>query len=295
VLVTGAGGFVGRRLVAGLAVDHEVVALARVRPHEGLAAQAKWIEHDLAEPLVAVRLPGQVDAVVHLAQSRRYKDFPDGARDIYAVNVHSTFALLEWARHAGAQTFVLASTGGIYPYADRPLTEEEAVRPGSLYFRSKYAAEVLLGAYAELLRPVVLRPFFVYGEGQQGMLIPRLAERIVRGQEIVIEGQPGLRINPVHVDDAVRAFAAALTAETSGVVNVAGPDVVSISELVAALGDAIGIVPIVRHHPTAAEGDLVAATELMRSALGVTPRVGLRDGIGRVAAALAADRGSAAR
>jgi nucleoside-diphosphate-sugar epimerase len=141
----------------------------------------------------------------------------------------------------------------------------------------------VLGGYRELLHTVVLRPFFVYGEGQRRMLIARLAERIAAGREIVIDGDPGLRCNPVHVEDMVRVFEPALTTPVAGVVNVAGPDVVSMSDLVAALGEAIGVEPVVRHRPATAGGDLVADTGRMRGELGIEPRVGLRDGLRRVA------------
>ena len=241
-----------------------------------------WIEQDL-RTLDPRALPDRVDGVVHLAQSSRYKEFPEGAADVYAVSVQSTFALLEWARGARAQTFVLASTGGLYAYSPHPVAEDDAIHADGFYFRSKQAAEIVLGGYRELLRPVVLRPFFVYGEGQRRMLIARLAEQIAAGQEIVIDGDPGLRCNPVHVEDMVRVFEPALTAPVSGVVNVAGPDVVSMSELVTAVGEAIGVKPVVRHRPATAGGDLVADTARMRAELGVEPRIGLHDGLQRVA------------
>jgi UDP-glucose 4-epimerase len=288
IVVTGAMGFIGRHLVADLADRHDVVAIARGAPPDDLAAAAEWVEQDLAEALDPARLPRRVDAVVHLAQSRRYKDLPEGAPDIFAVNVHSTFRLLEWAREAGARVFVLASTGGVYAYSTRPIREDDPVRLANLYFRSKYAAEVLLGAYADLLRPVVLRPFFVYGQGQRGMLVPRLAEQIAAGEEIVLDGDPGVRINPLHVEDAVRVFEPAISGTVSGVVNIAGPDVVSMAELVAALGEATGVQPLVRHRAADHDGDLVASTERMRTELGVTPRVGLAAGLRGVAADFAA-------
>jgi UDP-glucose 4-epimerase len=288
VLVTGATGFIGRHLVAELGRRHEVVALTRSAPPDDVAGLATWIEQDLREPLTS--LPPRVDAVVHLAQSPRYKDFPDGAQDVYAVNVQSTFRLLEWARGAGAQTFVLVSTGGLYAFSPDPVDESAPLSPAGFYFRSKYAAELILGAYEGLLRPVILRPFFVYGEGQQRMLIARLAEQIVHGEEIVVDGDPGLRINPVHVEDMVRVFAPALAGSVSGVVNVAGPDAVSISELVGRLGEAIGIEPIVRHAPASVDGDLVAVTDRMRTGLGITPAVGLAEGVRRVGASVALHR-----
>jgi UDP-glucose 4-epimerase len=282
VLVTGATGFIGRHVVADLGERHDVVAVAREAPHGDTATT--WIEQDLAQPLERAQFPRRVDAVIHLAQSRRYRDFPDGAGDVFAVNVHSTFQLLEWARDAGAQVFVLASTGGVYAYASHPVREDDPIRLANMYFRSKYAAEVLLGAYADLLRPVVLRPFFVYGPGQRTMLVRQLAERVASGDEIVVDGDPGIRINPLHVEDAVRVFEPALTGRVSGAVNIAGPEVVSITELVAALGEATGVQPLVRHRGSGVDGDLVASTERMRSELGVTPRIGLAEGLRSVAA-----------
>jgi UDP-glucose 4-epimerase len=288
LLITGATGFVGSRLVDHLADRHELYALTRRPPPSALADRATWIEQDLRTPLAG--LPARIDGIVHLAQSPRYKDFPDGAEDVYAVNVQSTFRLLEWARGAGAQTFVLVSTGGLYAFSPVPVDEDSTLSPAGFYFRSKHAAEQILGGYAELLRPVILRPFFVYGEGQQRMLIARLAEQIVRGEEIVVDGDPGLRINPVHVDDMVRVFEPALTGSLSGVVNVAGPDALSVTELVALLGEAIGIEPVVRHTPASVDGDLVGVTDRMRAGLGVTPDVGLAEGLRRVAASAALHR-----
>ena len=125
------------------------------------------------------------------------------------------------------------------------------------------------------------------------MFIPRLTERIVNGEEIVVEGNPGIRVNPLHVDDAVRVFEPALTGTASGPINLAGPEMVSITELVAALGQATGVQPMVRHRAADLDGDLIASTERMRSELGVTPRIGLAEGLRGVAADLV--RSSAGR
>jgi nucleoside-diphosphate-sugar epimerase len=284
LLITGATGFIGRHLLAELAGRHELIALTRGGPPSELAGLAEWIAQDLAEPIVTTRLPGRVDGIIHLAQSARYKEFPAGAADVYAVNVHSTFDLIEWGRQAGAGVFILASTGGVYRYSDRPVREDDPVDPGGFYFRSKYAAEVLLGAYGESLRPVILRPFFVYGADQREMLIPTLVDRVLSRKEILVEGDPGLRVNPIHVEDAVRVFEPALTRAVSGVVNIAGPDALAIGDMVRLLGETLKLKPVLRHREARADGDLVAATERMRTELGVVPRVGIRAGLERIAA-----------
>ena len=48
---------------------------------------------------------------------------------------------------------------------------------------------------------LILRFFFVYGPGRGQTLVPRLVDRILAGEEIVIEGDPGMRMNPLFAAD----------------------------------------------------------------------------------------------
>src|SRR5689334_9307811 len=118
VLVTGAAGFVGARLLRRLADHHEIFALARKRPPIQHAA-VHWLIQDLAEPQWSVELPSKIDAVIHLAQSPHFRDFPAQATDIYSVSTMTTVRLLDWALRAGARSFVLGSTGGLYGASER--------------------------------------------------------------------------------------------------------------------------------------------------------------------------------
>jgi nucleoside-diphosphate-sugar epimerase len=279
LLVTGAAGFVGAHLIEHLGGRHELFAIARRPAPPELADSATWIEQDLHR-FDAGALPERVDGVIHLAQSAHYREFPAGAADVFAVNVASTFELLEYARAAGARAFVLASTGGLYGYRPRPIREDEdEPRPTTFYFRSKRAAELLAAAYSELLSVIVLRFFFVYGPGQTRMLIPTLIDKVARGEEIVVEGDPGLSVNPIHVDDAVRVFEPALTLGSSGVFNVAGSERVTISGLVRLIGEIADRSPAIAHDAAQPEGDLIADIARMREVLGVLPRISLRDGL----------------
>lgn len=287
ILVTGAGGFLGRHLVAELGPRHEVVALTRRPPPPELEGAARWVTCDLRE-LDAALLPDHVDAVVHLAQSSRYREFPEGAEDMFAVNVSSTFALLEYARTACASAFALASTGGVYGRSRSPVRETDRPHPTSFYFRSKLAAEALLEGYADQFRTLAFRFFFIYGQGQRRMLIPTLAARIAAREEVVIEGDPGLRINPIYAEDAARVFEPALTSDAAGTFNVAGEEQVTITGLVGLIGDAVGERPRVRHDALRVEGDLVADVARMRDELGVQAQVPLVDGLRSLAAQMPA-------
>lgn len=291
VLITGAAGFMGSRLVSALPPQYEVFALARRAPVTRTSAGVHWIEHDLMQPLEHACLPQPVDAVIHLAQSRHYRAFPVEARDIFEVNVHSTFRLLEYARQAGAERFVLASTGGLYGYSKTPFIETDPASADkfvesdpmgelSFYFSSKYFAELLAANYRQFLHTIILRFFFVYGPGQQGMLIPNLVQKVKNREPITIQGNPGLRINPIYIEDAVRVFEPALRVAADGVFNIAGDEVVTITELVHLVATLVGQEAMLTHTDAQPPGDLVGSNVRMKQILGLHPQVSLRVGLG---------------
>lgn len=290
VLVTGASGFIGEHLLQRLAPKHEVVALSRCRPARGNSSRVTWIEHDLSQPLTPDLTPGPVEAVVHLAQSRNYRDFPARTEEIFDVNVRGTMHLLEFARQNHVKRFVFAGSGGVYQYSSDPIVESGPIQPMGFYLSTKRAAEVLMRNYEAFFSVIGLRLFFVYGPGQQeGMLVPSLLRKVADRQQITIDGDPGIRINPIYVSDAVRAIEAALAAPESFHVNVAGDEVLSITELVDRLGAVVGKSPAIDHKMAGLAGDLVADTTRMKEWLGVTPAVSLRDGLSMLAEGMGID------
>ena len=52
------------------------------------------------------------------------------------------------------------------------------------------------------MRAHALRYFFIYGPGQQGMMMPGIMQRISSGQEVQLAGEDGIALNPVYVEDA---------------------------------------------------------------------------------------------
>lgn len=274
VAVTGAGGFTGRRVVALLADGgHEVIAVGRGGPVPGAA---EHVEQDLAAPL-RDDLPLRIDAVVHLAQSRRYREWPEGAADVFEVNAAATVRLADWCRRAGGGRFVYASSGAVYAAGPEPRTEEETPAPSTFYGRSKLAGELAALGFADELTVSALRFFFIYGPGQAGMFLPGLVERVRSQRTVTVAGPDGIRVNPVHVDDAARAVVAAATAAgESGPCNVAGPQALTVREIVERIGAELGCAVDVAAGPPG--GDLVAGIGRMRRLLH-DPVITLDDGI----------------
>jgi len=248
IVLTGAAGLLGARALTTLHGQHEIHAVVRKRPAAPLAG-VTYHELDLATNWSTESLPSRVDAVCHLAQSARMRDFPAQAPDIFAVNLAATASLLDYARRSGASHFVLASTGGLYGRHDGAITEETPLNPpgGELgyYFETKRCAELLAAAYVDRLNVIVLRPFFIYGPAQHDdMLIPRLIARVRAGQPITLRGQSGTRLNPIYVDDAVAVLEGTLGLDGHHVINVAGPQVSSIREISNRIAGLLGVDPV---------------------------------------------------
>ena len=288
ILVTGATGFIGSRLIRHLGPRHEVLALARHIPDGPAPPGVQWIEQDLAAPLDGRTLPDHVDAVIHLAQSQLYKEFPRHAQDIFDVNIAGTFHLLDYARQAGAGQFIFASSGGVYGYSYERFVEHDPVYPLNFYLSSKYSAELLIANYQPFFRTVVFRFFFVYGPDQTRMLIPTLINRVLRGDTITIEGNPGLRINPTYVDDLVRVFEPALALPGSDLFNVAGEETVTITELVRLIEQVTGKTAQIVYQEAGSTGDLVGDNTRLKTILGVTPQTALRAGLAQMVSAMTA-------
>jgi UDP-glucose 4-epimerase len=280
VLVTGPTGFIGRPLVEALAADHEVWAVGRtVADHP---PSVKWVEWDMSAALPATLLPSRIDAVVHLAQSRNYRDFPESAVAIARVNVQATVELLDHARRAGARNFVFASSGGVYGGSNSPLGEDAIVKPPDFYLSTKAAAEALASAYRQYFNVVCLRLFFPYGPGQShDRFITRMVLRVLAGEPIVLYGLQGIRVNPTHVSDVVRAIDASLHVSDSHVVNVAGPDVFTLRELTELIAERVGRRPNFDEQPIEPHRDLVADIRLMKRIL-TAPSERIADRIGEV-------------
>jgi UDP-glucose 4-epimerase len=279
VLVTGATGLIGSRLVARLAErGDEVHALVR-HPASAPAEAHAAVVADLARPLETGAIPA-VEAIVHLAH-HPHVSVPEHAVRLYRLNTMSTQELLDAGRRVGARRFLYASSGAVYGFSDAPLRETEPPQARDLYALSKLHAEEVVTAYGEYLEPVVVRPFFPYGPGQSGRLVAKLIERVRAGNPILLRESGRPRCNPIYVDDAVRAFLATLDGPAPNVVNVAGGEVVSIAELASAIGRALGKEPVFAEDEGSVGGDLVAEIDRMRSLLGERELVMLADGLRR--------------
>lgn len=223
ILITGASGFVGRRLLARLPGEaFEAIRLAgRTRPAE--IGPASWHPLDLPTRLPEDAALTGVDAVVHLAATTG-----KAGRDAhFAVIADGTAALAQQAARCGVRNFLFVSTiaAGFtdlrrYPYAAAKKQAEAAVA-------------------ASGLRYAILRPTIVAGRGGgawEGLI------RLARLPFSPIFGSGTTRLQPIHVDDLADTILAVLRDErfANEVLDVGGPESVAIGDLVRKLRTANG-------------------------------------------------------
>lgn len=280
VLITGANGLLGKHLLPMLIMNYKVHALVHKLPSE-MNSEVVYHPVDFSKEWSYDFLPEKVDIIIHMAQSRHFRDFPRLAMDVFKVNIDSTARLLEYATKVGVKQFIYASSGGVYGNSDQAFHENAPIFASDnlgYYLGSKLCGEVLVNSYSALMRVVVLRFFFMYGANQgRDMLIPRLLDNIRDGVNISLQGDNGIRINPIHVGDAAHSVIAVLEKSGSATYNIAGSEVLSLKAIGEKMGKVVGKQPVfefVGGNPS----DLIGDNEIMMQQLHI-PRVSFEDGI----------------
>lgn len=242
ILVTGASGFIGRFLIKHLlSCGYEVHAIVRSEPKD-FPQEINIITADLSHADWTKAIDRPMDAVVHLAQSRFYNAFPEGADDMFNVNAQATFALAQWCMNNGVKRVIYAGTGSVYKAMEGPFSEENPVAAASMYAASKLAAEHFLEQYSQFFDVIICRLFSVYGAGKNAMLINRMIESVAEDREIFLPGGTGPLLSPVHVEDVCATIEALLKSPVNGgkdVMNIAGPQDASLKEVVEIIADAL--------------------------------------------------------
>jgi nucleoside-diphosphate-sugar epimerase len=247
VLVTGATGFVGTPLCAGLAAAGYRVRRA-LRASQA-AAPDDSIVGDIGPDTDWREALAGVDAVVHLAaRTHVLHDTADDPLAAYRrINVEGTQRLATAALRAGVRHFVFMSSIKVNGEAtrDAPFRAADPPRPEDAYGNTKREAEEVLRTLAAPggLQLTILRPPLVYGPGVKGNFL-RLMKLVARGVPLPL-GSIENRRSLVYVGNLNDLVLACLRSPHAAGQTFLVSDGVDLStpELVRALATALGVRP----------------------------------------------------
>jgi len=313
-LVTGAAGFIGSHVAAALAdAGLEVEGcdafggagtlgrLQRDRVARLLAPRAiRCEEVDLAdaEAVEALFAAGRFARVVHLAARAGVRDSAVVPEAFVRSNLVAFGNVIDACRRHGVEHLVYASSSSVYGAREPvPFREDDrADAPTSLYAATKRANELMAHSYAHLfgLPCTGLRFFTVYGPwGRPDMAYFDFAQRLRRGEPIMVYGRGEARRDFTYVDDVAEAVVRVATrpcAALGGPVphvlfNVGHSEPVEVNDFVRLLERAVGRDAIVRYVPQHRADVPVTCADpaRLRAYTGFAPSTPLGEGLVRFA------------
>ncbi len=294
ILVLGASGFVGRRLVRALARrDERVVAVT----HQSIDLDENNVKQVVCQQGETEHLAALVKrsrVVVHLATASTPGSSAGRPLAELDGNLRLTLALLEAMQTCPRAKLLYLSSGGcLYGIGtEGSASETTAVNPRSYHGAGKIAAEHFIRAWSSQYGgdAILLRPSNLYGPGQterKGFgIVPAAFGRIVRGGELNVWGDGSAVRDYLYIDDFIALCIAMLDAPMpKGVLtfNASSGIGISLDELFDAM-EAVSGKPLQRRYDVNRAVDaarIVMDPSCVRQAYGWSATTPLLDGLQR--------------
>jgi len=296
VLVTGASGFLGAKVVPRLLeAGHSVVGLDPTPAAEPVLRHViddLSDRHRLQELLCAER----VTHVLHCGGVSGPMVLADKPACVMDINVVGSINLLQASLNSSVQTFIHGSSVSAVGdfYEKTPIGDDYPLRPSSAYGCSKAAMEmVLCGLWKRIsLDLCALRFTSIYGPGRQtSFVVDDIVTATLRGEPVAVEAATDWPY--IYIDDAADAAVAACfsTVRRQLVYYIAYPEQVTFDALATAAEQASGKPArlTIRNKKSRTERGPVDITPAQRD-FGFAPKVDHREGIRRMVEANLAAR-----
>lgn len=238
-LITGCAGFIGSNLLETLlAMDQHVVGLdnfatgyqhnldeVKATVSAGQWKRFEFHEGDIRDPETCRTVLKGVKYVLHQAALGSVPRSLEDPLTSNSVNVTGFLNMLVAARDEGVSAFVYAASSSTYgDHEALPKVEDRIGRPLSPYAVTKFVNELYADVFARSygFGSIGLRYFNVFGrrqdpDGAYAAVIPKWIAAMIRGDDVVINGDGQTSRDFCHIDNVVQANILAALAQPEGV------------------------------------------------------------------------------
>ncbi|MFP1678776.1 SDR family oxidoreductase [Alloalcanivorax sp. C16-2] len=262
-LVTGVAGFIGSNILEMLLkLDQEVVGLdnfatghrSNLEEVKSLVSEKRWnrfnfIEGDIRNIEDCRSAIKGVDYVLHQAALGSVPRSIDDPIATNQANIDGFLNMLVAAKDERVKKFVFAASSSTYgDHPALPKKENNIGKPLSPYAVTKYVNELYADVFHRVydIESVGLRYFNVFGvrqdpKGAYAAVIPKWMDLMIKGEEIIINGDGETSRDFCYIDNAVQANILSAVSESteSQVFNVACGDRTSLNELFNSIKNAL--------------------------------------------------------
>lgn len=294
VLLVGAGGFAGRRLLEAMACRGEKVIAVSRSPFNIPGCKVELHVREMREPGNFSSFLSRVRAVVYMASASTPGS--SAGKPVFELerNLRPILALLEAMQaHPRLPIIYVSSGGALYSHSDDGLQGESgAFHARSYHGAGKLAAEQFIEAWCHQCagNAIVLRPSNLYGPGQGERpgfgIIPAAFGKIVRNEVLQVWGDGSAKRDYLYIDDFAALVLSALSAHgVSGfnIFNACSGNSVDLNSLFSAVERVTG--RVLRRKYDAARTVDIPAVHLLpnraRAVFGWESKIDLMDGLER--------------
>ena len=231
IMILGANGFTGRRILKRLAPNHQVMACSLhpdILPEEGYQFQTlNMVDTDATDTLLKDFQPEVIINASALSVVDYCEQHPEEA---YALNVSAVKHLAEYSQANSCRLIHLSTDFVFDGTASEPYKETDSPNPVNYYGKTKRWSEEAIEQTCT--NYAIARVEVVYGKpfpGQHGNIVYLVKSRLENGQGIrVVSDQ--FR-SPTWVEDIARAIESLLSGKHQGIYHICGGETLSVADI----------------------------------------------------------------
>ncbi len=243
ILIVGANGFTGRRILDTLAgkTEYEVTGCslhADIHPHAD--CNYRFVEADIRDDAAVRHLFDELwPNVVINTSALSSPDYCENHREeTDTTNIHAAARLARNCERLGSRLIHLSTDFVFGGDSERLYTEEDTPAPVNYYGRSKWESERQVARLCS--NYAVARIVVVYGQplpGQHGNIVRLVADRLRNGQSIRVVNDQWR--TPTFVDDVTQGIELLIGNPANGVFHICGPECLTIADIAYRVADVL--------------------------------------------------------